>query len=76
MGQPFPPLFGNSTCDLSTLQTRVTQADLACATDICTPDCVPELLPLAEDCSTIINKQLDSSDGRVDGEYDPFTQMV
>eukprot|EP01050_Picozoa_sp_SAG11_P004412 SAG11_NODE_281_length_11257_cov_45.949633_10_plen_589_part_00 len=76
MGQLFPPLFGNSTCDLGTLQTRVTQADLVCGTDICTPDCVPELLPLAEDCSTIINKQLDSSDGRVDGEYDPFTQMV
>eukprot|EP01050_Picozoa_sp_SAG11_P004055 SAG11_NODE_248_length_11654_cov_27.840329_8_plen_667_part_00 len=76
MGQLLPPLFGNSTCDLSTLQSRVTQVDLVCATDICTPDCVPELLPLAEDCATIINKQLDSSDGRDDGEYDPFTQMV
>eukprot|EP01050_Picozoa_sp_SAG11_P017043 SAG11_NODE_2402_length_3400_cov_4.019691_5_plen_72_part_01 len=62
MAQLFPPPFGNSTCDMSTLQGRTQQADIACGTDICSADCVPELLPLAEDCADIINKLLDSSD--------------
>eukprot|EP01050_Picozoa_sp_SAG11_P010568 SAG11_NODE_1065_length_5989_cov_103.088285_1_plen_478_part_10 len=76
MAQLFPPPFGNSTCDMSTLQGRTQQADIACGTDICSADCVPELLPLAEDCADIINKLLDSSDGRVDGEYEPLSQMM
>eukprot|EP01050_Picozoa_sp_SAG11_P011539 SAG11_NODE_1229_length_5462_cov_12.053888_1_plen_65_part_10 len=55
MAQLFPPPFGNSTCDMSTLQGRTQQADIACGSAVCSADCVPELLPLAKDCADIIN---------------------
>ena len=74
--QPLSPPAGIAhTCDLTTLENRITALNDACCVadacytslDTCSIDCAIVLFPLLSDCRSILDNLYDGVDGTYDG---------
>eukprot|EP01047_Picozoa_sp_COSAG01_P065556 COSAG01_NODE_8877_length_2628_cov_13.758007_3_plen_413_part_00 len=75
-----PPAGSTGTCDITTLQARISTFNAACCTTaacfaggVCSVDCATVLLPLVTDCMQFLGAMYDSDDGTLDGTADVFT---
>ena len=66
----------NSTCNMQTLHDRVNNVDSSCQPGVCALDCITALLPLIDECSTMLNLIMDGSDGTYDGVYQPMADIM
>ena len=85
IGNPFDQ---SSQCDLSTLTGRIHELNAACCInpktterkdqcdlEVCDGECVSVLLPLRDECGSLLDKLYDGTDGKEDGIAQAFSTL-
>eukprot|EP01050_Picozoa_sp_SAG11_P036063 SAG11_NODE_13535_length_651_cov_0.530797_2_plen_154_part_01 len=68
-----PPV--TQTCDMDLLPPRIDAVNLACPANACDVGCAIVMIPLIQDCRSLLNMLYDSTDGVEDGEYRPLSDV-